>query len=408
MSTCYNVGSIGDDNSTAVGGIVGFNNGTVINTYNSGAVTGTTPIFPLPSTAGGLVGVNNFNSQEGITGVLQNSYWDITTSGQTSPTLNVIGATESNLVGLNAPDGGTTPYAASSYSNFWGETGSPTLVSGTNGVYQFGISPDSGGGPAWYIINGQTRPMLAMEQSLNIQNAHQLQLMAVNLTGNYVISMNIAASGTSNASEVWGSSGFLPIGIRIGEGPSIAFTGGLDGQNSTIDSLFINRPGTNDVGLIGYNAGDGTYNSEAGQFNSIISVNLTNINITGNSNVGGIAGDNVGTIEFCQVGGSDDDSSITGNGNNVGGIAGVNGTSGEGSPGLVTMDVNFAQVQGGGESANIGGLVGNNRSRAPSPNRSTTEASAPEERATWAVWSARTAARSMTVTAPLAQARTAP
>ena len=129
VNTCYNVGSIGDTNSNAVGGIVGNNSGTVTTTYNSGAVTGASPVFPLPSTAAGLVGVNNIDDH-GNTGVLENSYWDVTTSGQSLATNNVIGATVSNVVPLNAPDGGTTPYAASSYSNFWGESGSPTSVSG--------------------------------------------------------------------------------------------------------------------------------------------------------------------------------------------------------------------------------------------------------------------------------------
>ena len=202
--------------------------------------------------------------------------------------------------------------------------------------------------------------MLAMEQSLNIQSAHQLQLMAVNLAGNYAITLGINASGTSNASDIWNSSGFVPWWeLTPARGSFTAFTGGLNGNNSTIDSLFISRPSTNDVGLIGYNTGDGTYNSDAGQFNSITSVFLTNVQITGNSNVGGIAGVNVGTIQFCQVGGSDDESSIGGTVSNIGGIGGVNGTTGEGAPGLVTMDVNFAQVQGE-RSSNIGGLVGSN------------------------------------------------
>ena len=43
----------------------------------------------------------------------------------------------------------------------------------------------------WVIINGQTRPMLAMEYSTTITNAHQLQLMAVDPDQNYTLANNI-------------------------------------------------------------------------------------------------------------------------------------------------------------------------------------------------------------------------
>jgi len=93
-----NVSIIGDG---AVGGLVGFNRGTVSDSYATGNVTGNSPV-------GGLVGdnrgtVSNFVSNSyatgkvtgienvgGLVGVhhahnVSNSFWDIETSGQTTP-----------------------------------------------------------------------------------------------------------------------------------------------------------------------------------------------------------------------------------------------------------------------------------------------------------------------------------
>ncbi|MDD4785169.1 MAG: GLUG motif-containing protein, partial [Candidatus Shapirobacteria bacterium] len=56
------------------------------------------------------------------------------------------------------------------------------------------------------------------------------------------------------------------------------FSGFLDGQNFTIDGLYINRPDEYDVGLFGYISGS-----------TIINLNLTNVDFTGRSYVGGVA-----------------------------------------------------------------------------------------------------------------------
>ncbi len=53
--------------------------------------------------------------------------------------------------------------------------------------------------------------MLASEYSTTINNAHQLQLVAMNLGANYTLAANIDASGTGGG-DVWGNSSFVPIG----------------------------------------------------------------------------------------------------------------------------------------------------------------------------------------------------
>jgi filamentous hemagglutinin family protein len=258
VNTTYNVGAIGNGNSIAAGGIVGINAGIVIDTYNSGAVTGVR--------SGGLIGTE----QTGATAT--NSYWDETTSGQTAAVGT--GTADASLLGINIA-GSPSPYSSATYVNF--DNGSPSLthaVANTNGVVQIGLSPNVNG-PAWYIIEGSTRPLLAMELSTNIQNAHQLQLIAANLSGTYTLSQSFTAAATAqvNGAEVWNpTTGFVPIGRDPDSGTP--FTGSLDGQSNTVDGLYINLPSSSEVGLFGYNEG------------TVSNLNLSTFQVAGDDDVG--------------------------------------------------------------------------------------------------------------------------
>ena len=87
----------------------------------------------------------------------------------------------------------------------------------------------SGGGTytAWMLVN-------------DVQN---LQAINTNLIGKYALGKNIDASGTVS----WNSgAGFAPVGDE-----TFAFTGNFDGLGHTINSLTINRPTTDSVGLFG-------------------------------------------------------------------------------------------------------------------------------------------------------------
>ena len=72
----------------------------------------------------------------------------------------------------------------------------------------------------WVIINGQTRPMLAMEYSTTITNAHQLELVNADLTATYTLANNLDLTPSmTNAADIWGTNtnastgtGFVPIG----------------------------------------------------------------------------------------------------------------------------------------------------------------------------------------------------
>ena len=92
------------------------------------------------------------------------------------------------------------------------------------------------------------------------------------LSAHYVLGNNINASET----ETWNSgAGFTPIGNGV------EFSGDFDGQGYSVDGLYINRPNTNGVGLFG-----GISSSD------IKNIGVTNIDIQGGYNVGGLVGDN--------------------------------------------------------------------------------------------------------------------
>jgi filamentous hemagglutinin family protein len=296
----YNLGTISNSYSTestvgasAVGGLAGANSGTINTSYAAGSVSGSGNI-------GGLVGSGS--------GTVNNSYWDITTSGQ---------ATSAGGTGLTTSQMQT----ASSFTGFTftttpGATGNNWVIVDADG------SLNNAGGAA-----GATFPLLASEYSTTISNAHQLQLMAMALAANYTLSANINASTTANGTDVWGSSGFAPTGNS-----STPYTGTFDGLGHTISNLTINQPTENYVGLFGY-TGAGAV---------IRNFGLMGGSVNGGSYVGGLVGYNLGTISNSYSMESAVGASA------VGGLAGANS-------GTINTSYAAGSVSGSG---NLGGLVG--------------------------------------------------
>ena len=157
-------------------------------------------------------------------------------------------------------------------------------------------------------------------------------------------------------------SGWQPIGDA-----SNAFTSKFEGNGFTISNLKIDRPGddpkNNYVGLFG------SVSQEA----EITNVGLLNVDIMGNISVGGLVGENRGTIMNSYVTGSVSGSSgvgglvgenrgtimnsyvtsiVTGFGDDVGGLVGLS------SSGTIMNSYAIGSVSGSGD--NVGGLVGNN------------------------------------------------
>jgi filamentous hemagglutinin family protein len=152
------------------------------------------------------------------------------------------------------------------------------------------------------------------------------------LANAYVLANDIDASGTA----LWHSgAGFAPLGDNSSSSDATRFTGVFDGQGHVIGNLYINRGGSNYVGLFGYNKG------------TIRDLGLAGGSVTGLDKVGGLAGYNSNG----SIGNAYASASVSGT-SNVGGLAGGNFNG--------TITDAYASAGVSGTNANIGGLVGYN------------------------------------------------
>ena len=143
----------------------------------------------------------------------------------------------------------------------------------------------------------------------------------------YIQTEDIDASSTSG----WdGGNGFFPIGNY-----STRFSGTYDGQDHTIDALFIDRASTDYVGLFGY-----AYYAE------IVSIGVTNVDITGDGFVAGLTGNNSHSL----ISNNYSTGSVSGT-DRVGGLVGENF-----SP--ISNSYSTGSVSGTGTY--VGGLTGDN------------------------------------------------
>jgi filamentous hemagglutinin family protein len=315
ISNSYSTGAVtvtGD----YVGGLVGYNGtGAISNSYSTGAVSGTGDYV------GGLIG--GFGG-----GAIAGSYWDTQTSGQAA----------------SAAGSGLTTAQFMTQASFTG--------------WDFTNS--------WWMSGTNTRPFLRSEYRTEIANAHQLQLMALNLGASYILAADLDLGELTRASGLWNTEkGFVPVGSQ-----AAPFSGTLDGLGHTITGLYINRGTDEGIGLFGYTSST----------SSILNAGLINASILDGYHVGALVGDNYGLIQNAYstgaagaitgkstVGGlvgwnwgtvrnSYSTLAISGD-NGVGGLVGVN--SGEIANSYSTAVVSYRGLLFYSES-NMGGLVGSN------------------------------------------------
>jgi filamentous hemagglutinin family protein len=327
IKNSYATGSV--NGITYVGGLVGYNYGaTVNNSYATGVVTGNNSV-------GGLVGYNY-----GAT--INNSYWN----------------KDTNLIGIGSGDAsgatGLSSAQMQSSENFVGFIFTSTPgATGNNWVM---VNADGSLNNAGGVL-GATTPMLASEYSTRINNAHQLQLMAMDTSASYTLSKNINAAATAGG-DVWGSAGFVPVGQNW---PN-RFTGTFDGLGHTISNLMINRPDQPRVGLFGLTndaviqnvglvGGSVTGSNDVGSlvgyhYGGTINNSYATGSVTGGNNVGGLVGSNYGTITNSYATGSISGTQL------VGGLVGYNS-------GSIGQSYATGSVSGRND---VGGLAGNNMS----------------------------------------------
>ena len=147
----------------------------------------------------------------------------------------------------------------------------------------------------------------------------------------FIQTADIDATDTEN----WnGGEGFSPIGNNPAN-----FNGNYDGQNHSINGLYINRPYASDQGLFGFISG------------TVENLNLINVNISGYSAVGAL----VGYCNVTTVSNSSSSGYVTGADERVGGLIGE--SYGGWTQGYVTNCQSSCHVSG---TNNVGGLVGQN------------------------------------------------
>ena len=178
--------------------------------------------------------------------------------------------------------------------------------------------------------------------------------------------------GEINTEWTEGDDGWLPIGHRFVEGVSLPlwspFEASFHGNGHTISNLRILSSGNFRVGMFSY----------TGTLGSITSVHLSNVFVTGNSWVGGLAGENLGRITNSSVTGrvgqivlfggglvGQNNGNITGSNadvsimvasnaeRDIGGLVGLN------NGGTIENSYATGNLNGDGRN-NVGGLVGNN------------------------------------------------
>ena len=168
----------------------------------------------------------------------------------------------------------------------------------------------------------------ADNNTYNVTSEEGLRAMAELVNGGENnTNINITLAKDITLTEVW-----TPIGSS-----SNPYIGTFNGNNKTITGLTLT---TGDrIGLFGQVGTNGT----------VKDLKLADVNVSGNDNVGAVAGCNEGTISNCSVSGS-----IQGN-QNVGGVVGVMSTNSEMIACCVTGDVKSTVAS---SEANVGGVVG--------------------------------------------------
>ena len=343
ISNCYSNGSVTEGND-CVGGLVGFNlSSTIANSYSTTSVIGN-------GYTGGLIGYIDYPN-------VQNSFWDIQTSGQTT-SAGGTGKTTAEMqdiatytslvtVGLEESwDFVDNPFDDTGNEDFWNMDGInndgypflgwqqfPFPLAAyfttdqvcTNQGYPIQFTDLSTGSPiSWYwdfdddgsIDSEEQNPEWIYEDpgvytiSLTIEDEVE---SSISIKENYImIITNIQPIGNGSEQSpyliaelgnlVWISStpdswdkyfiqtsdidasstqdwyegkGFPAIGTSI-QG---SFSGNYNGQNHTIDNLFINRPETSFQGLFGF-----------AHFATIENIGVTNVTVNGSISCGGLVG----------------------------------------------------------------------------------------------------------------------
>jgi hypothetical protein len=254
--------------------------GTVSNCYSASRVTGA-------GSGGGLVGCNE-------AGQIDNSFWDIQTSGQATS------------------DGGTGKTTAEMHDPNTFRAAGWDFVGQADGPDDIWAEPEGGGYPilCWQLPPLQGLPRFSggtgePNDPYRISTAAELNSIGQNprlMECHFKLIEKLDLAGFH----------FYPIG-----GPDHPYAGVFDGNGHTISHLRIN--GNSTLGLFGRST-LGLF-GRLGSGAEVKNLGVVDVNITGEgSDIGGLAGSNWGgTVAHCYSTGA-----VSGSGG-VGGLLGING-----------------------------------------------------------------------------------
>ncbi|WP_160170435.1 S-layer family protein [Afipia sp. P52-10] len=330
------------DSQTGAGGLIGYNLNNVTQSYATGNVTATSG-----GMAGGLVGQqgasgagdvvgganagitysyatgNTYGSMSGgLIGILQlpnpNGINDNWSSGRSTRS----GTGGGGFLGLNAG------YTSSLATNYWDMESSGLTVPWVQSVVTVtapgglttaqALNPASYAGwnfgSTWMTI-GTSRPFLQTEffrplgatDVFLVGSSHQLAYIGMN---NQTLWGNYRMVSDIRANEFTNAGMFGSAGWRpIGiADPNNRFLGTFNGDGHVIDGLRINLPYSDNVGLFGF----------ANITSTITNLGITNASVVGHMNVGILAGSNVGAISATYAAGT------AAGYDNIGGLVGYN------------------------------------------------------------------------------------
>lgn len=187
-----------------------------------------------------------------------------------------------------------------------------------------------------------------LDDPCTITHLEQLQNIQDNLVGHFALIANINASETAT----WnGGEGFEPIGNE--DDP---FTGTLDGRDHRIQSLTIHRPTEKHVGLfgvLGVEIPPGAESPDELVFGTVENLELSSVNVRGETQVGALAGQSQGLIRNVTVTGE-----VEATNGIVGGLV---GRIYENYAETAVYDAH-AEVDVVGGTSSVGGLVGEHSS----------------------------------------------
>ena len=324
ITGCYNTGLV-SSNRDSVGGVCGRNyDGTITGCYNTGSVSGDY------NYAGGVCGyhegtitgcyntgsVSGYNAVGGVCG-----YNGGTITGCYTNNEIVCGNNNSNVTDCDVK------------SDFTDGTVCPLLntalkkVNASVRFYQGANYPE--------FIKNLPSLVEGVYQISNKEELYAFALLVNNgetsanavLTADIPVNTGVLKDNGTLADDVSGFTTWTPIGNA--QNP---YTGTFDGQGHTISGLYLDNSVLNNVGLFRRNSG------------TIKNVGVVDSYFCGNDYVGGVCGYNGGTITGCYNTGS-----VSGN-YSVGGVYGYNG-------GTITGCYNTGSVSG---NSNIGGVCGYN------------------------------------------------